>query len=303
MENQHANNLTIRREVENGNTFVIVSDGTDEVRFTRYRQGVFYCGAKKAVDTIATNQSFLFGLGLTESVLRVITAVSENEGALDAVNTWDNAFLSFGMFQWTMGSGTEPGELAALLAKIKNTAPDVFKTYYGNYGLDIELHNTLTGYLVLDGKRMATPADKGPFRSETWAFYFWKSGLNPIVQSLQVLHAAQRVGTFYRSENYKPNGFYISDLITSEYGTALVLDQHVNRPGYVTPSLTQAMNQAGLTNPRTWGKAEESRLLTEYIKVRATYGTNPMTDANKRAQTIGNYLRNGTISDERSSFR
>jgi hypothetical protein len=45
------------------------------------------------------------------------------------------------------------------------------------------------------------------------------------------------------------NGYYISELITSEYGISLILDNHVNRPGYLKPCLEKAMQQAKLPDP------------------------------------------------------
>ncbi len=295
--------LTIREQGQGDKTTVYVSDGVDEVDFTKYKDGVYYNGKQKVKDAVDNNRAFLQGLGLTPSALKVIVSVSENEGKLDAVNTWDNSFLTFGMFQWTMGVGEDPGELAALLERIKNTKPGVFQKYYGRYGLDIELANRLSGYILLDSKKLASKEEKEQLRTVDWAFYFWKSGQNPEVQSIQVQHALSRLGTFYKSENYKPNGFYISDLVTSEYGVALVLDNHVNRPGYVAPCLALAMTQAGLDDPDKWRTAEEVRLLDEYVKIRATYGKTPMTDAKKRAEVVKKYLDNGTISGTHGSFQ
>lgn len=295
--------LIIREQSQGEKTTVYVSDGVDEVGFTKYKDGVFYYGKQKVKDSIDKNKAVFQGLGLTPSALNVIVSVSENEGNLDAINTWDNSFMTFGMFQWTIGAGEDPGELAALLERIKNAAPELFEKYYGRHGLDIKPTNKVSGYITLDGKKLVSTAEKEQLRTNEWAYYFWKSGQDPKVQSIQVQHALSRLETFYKSESYKPNGFYISDLVTSEYGVALVLDNHVNRPGYVTPCLAQAMTQAGLVDPGKWGTAAEGKLLDEYIEIRATYGHSPMTDANKRAEVVKKYLDNGTISGARDSFQ
>ncbi|MDQ1350615.1 MAG: binding 1 protein [Acidobacteriota bacterium] len=294
--------LTIREQAQGEKTIVYVSDGVDEVGFTKYKNGIYYYGKQKIKDAVEKNKTFLQGLGLTPSALGVIISVSENEGNLDAINTWDNSFMTFGMFQWTIGVDINPGELAALLERIKETDPELFKNYYGRYGLDVELTNKTSGYIILDGKKLVTGAEKELLRTNEWAYYFWKSGQDPKVQSIQVEHALSRIGTFYKSESYKPNGYYISDLVTSEYGVALVLDNHVNRPGYVAPCLAQAMKQARLVEPDKWETAQEGSLLDEYIKIRATYGHSPMTDADKRAAAIKKYLDNGTISGARGSY-
>ena len=101
----------------------------------------------------------------------------------------------------------------------------------------------------------------------------------------------------------KINGFPIADIITSEYGVGLILDNHVNRPGYVKPCIRKAMQETGLMNPKTWGKREEQRVIEAYVRIRATYGGSPMTHANKRAAVTKKYVTNGLISMERNSFK
>ena len=61
-------------------------------------------------------------------------AIAENEGNMDAINTWDNSFMTFGMFQWTLGVRQAPGELPVLVKKVKDQKPDHFSKYYKQYG-------------------------------------------------------------------------------------------------------------------------------------------------------------------------
>lgn len=295
--------LTIRQSVENGRTRIYVSDGSKEGRFTRYKKGVFTSGQQKAKTFINDNKSSLKSMGLTDSAMNVMIAVSENEGNLDAINTWDNSYLTFGMFQWTAGAGNDKGELPALLKKIKTANPDLFFNYYGQYGLDVINVNDITGYFTLNGKKLSTSAEKEQLRSYEWVFYFWKSGQDQLVKSIQIQHALSRLGRFYRNNNVKVNGHFISDLVTSEYGVGLLLDNHVNRPAYVKHCIAKALNQTGLTSPQNWGTAEERKLIKAYLQIRETYGKYPMTDANKRAGVTKKYLDNGIISDKRGSFK
>jgi hypothetical protein len=298
-----ATQLTIRSAVEKDKPRVYVSDGTTEVRFTRFKKGVYFEGNQKAIDTVNRNKEALRTLGLTDSALGVMLAVSENEGNLDAINTWDNSFMTFGMFQWTIGIGADPGELAALLHKIKTADPGIFQAYFGQYGLDIEPFSPITGYFILDSKKLKVPSDKERLRSIEWAFRFWKSGQDPVVQSVQIRHALSRIDIFYRSNHYKVNDRYLADLISSEYGVGLLLDNHVNRPGYVKSCVEAALKQVNLGDPAGWGTQEEMQLIREYLKVRAVYGQPPMTDADKRAAVTKNYLDQGIISAERGSFQ
>ena len=83
----------------------------------------------------------------------------------------------------------------------------------------------------------------------------------------------------------------------------LLLDNHVNRPGYIKPCLEKAMDQTGLTSPQNWGTAAERRLINAYLIIRETHGRYPMTHAAKRAAVTKKYLDNGIISDERGSFQ
>jgi hypothetical protein len=294
--------LNIRSAVERNQPRFYVSDGAVEVRFTQFKKGVYYAGNQKAGDAVNRDKGALRALGLTDSALNVMLAVSENEGNLDAINTWDNSFMTFGMFQWTVGAGTDPGELATLLQKIKTADPAVFNAHYGQYGLDIEPVNAISGYFILGNKKLKLPADKEGLRAIEWAFRFWKSGQDPLVQSIQIQHALSRIDCFYKANNYMVKGHYLADLIKSEYGVGLLLDNHVNRPGYVKACVETALMQLNLGDPDGWGTREEMRLLEEYLKVRAVYGQTPMTDADNRAAVTKKYLDRGIISAERGSF-
>lgn len=296
--------LTIQEKSENGKNRVYVTDGEQEVRFTKFRKGVYTYGKQKIIDAVEHSRKILEDdLDLTESSINIIKAVSENEGNLDAVNTWDNSFMTFGMFQWTAGADSNSGELAALLQKIKLTYPTKFQDYFGRHGLDVMNVNGNYGYLSLNGKQLKLPEEKRQLRTPEWAFYFWKSGQDPAVQSVQIQHALSRIETFYHSKQYLPAGYFIQELISSEYGVCLLLDNHVNRPGYITPCLAEALKQTELPAPEHWGTEDEKKLIEAYLKVRKVYGKFPMTDAEKRAQVTKKYLNKGTISMERGSFQ
>jgi peptidoglycan hydrolase-like protein with peptidoglycan-binding domain len=295
--------LSIREAVEGGRSRIYVSAAGKQVRLTRFKKGAFFYGHRKPIDFINANHLSLNELGLTDSAINVMVAVSENEGNLDAVNTWDNSFMTFGMFQWTAGTGSEPGELPALLQKIKDADKAVFQKFFGDHGLDIIDTNAISGFFTLEGQKLATSSQKERLRTYEWAFYFWLSGQDQIVQTIEIHHALSRINTFYRSRSYRVKGNLIADLVTSEYGMGLLLDNHVNRPGYIKPCLEKALAQTGLSDPPNWSSAEERQLIAAYLKIRETHGRFPMTDAAKRAAVTKKYLNNGIISDERGSFR
>ncbi len=299
--------LSIKSVTGSGNRqYLKVSDGVREKRFRKFRLGLFTTGKQKPADFVKTHADELRALKITQSEINVMIAVAENEGNLDAINTWDSAFLSFGLFQWTAGQGSARGELPALLARIKNEDHDLFDKYCGQHGLDVlEVTPGLVyGYFSLRGVRIKTPAAKEQLRQAPWAFHFWLAGQDHAIQAMEVKHALGRLEQFYNTENYKvDNRYRVSDLVTSEYGVGLILDNHVNRPAYVKACLAKALTQTGLQDPEGWGTDEERKLIDAYLKIRVTHGRSPMTDAAKRGRVTKKYLTNGIISDQRGSFK
>ncbi len=295
--------------ISDNNQQVQVSDHEVTQTFRYLRRGgfngIYTVGTQKPIDFIKANRAMLRDRGLTDSAMNVMLSVSENEGNLDAINAYDNAIMTFGMFQWTIGVGQAEGELPALLKKIKLAAPETFEKHYGRNGLDVtEKTGTKTGYFTLHGNTLRKKVSKEALRSPTWAFYLWKSGQDPVVQSIEVQHALSRINTFYRSSGYQVDGHDIADVITSEYGIGLVLDNHVNRPGYIKRCLQKAVEQAGLigSNPKNWDTAQENAVIEVYLKIRETFGRFPMTHAANRAKVTKKYVDQGVISNERGSF-
>lgn len=298
---------------QNNRQYLDVSDGFRRKRFQQFRKGLFTVGNQKPLAFVESHGEELRALGVTQSEINVMIAVAENEGNLDAINTWDNAFLSFGLFQWTGGQGSARGELPALLARIKAEDHDLFDKYCGQHGLEIDdirptdwetsRFGPVTGRFALRGQMIRSPADKAQLRQAPWAFYFWRAGQDPAVQAMEVKHALSRLEQFYDTRSYTAAGHRISELVTSEYGVGLILDNHVNRPAYVKRCLEKALTRTGLHNPSGWGTAEERKLIDSYLDIRATHGGSPMTDAAKRARVTKKYLDRGVISDRRGSFK
>ena len=293
--------LLVRTALEKSKTKIYVSDGEQEAKFTRYKSGFYTSGNQNLKDYLETERISLRQKGMTDSAINIMLAVSENEGNLDAINTWDNSFLSFGMFQWTLGPDSSRGELAAFFKKIKINEPEAFWKYFGNYGLDVsnETHG-VSGFLTLEGTKIRRPAQKDNFRSPEWGYRFWQAGRDNRVKSIEVEHSLSRLERFYWKKSL--NNLSIADLITSEFGVGLLLDNHVNRPGYVAKCVGEAFKNTNLGNPQSWSTEEERILLKEYLRIRESFGRSPMTHARKREKATRKYLRQGIISDERGSF-
>ena len=280
--------------------------GPDGIRFAKvFKKGVFNFGRTPIGDFVAQNRSsFPESAG---SLLRIMQAVSENEGKLEAINTWDNAFLSFGAFQWTSGPGLERGELPAVLQRVKSLDGDAFAEYFGQHGLDVADVRAVpgapaTGLLTLDGQRLTSTAQKERLRTPDWAYRFWRAGHDDRVRRAQVDHAMARIQVFYRSPARRIGERFVGDYATSELLVALLLDQHVNRPGHVPQTLAQAIGklQGAPADPGVWTDTQERKLCELYLQFRAL---TTMTDSQKRADSIRRGVAQGLISDRRRSFQ
>jgi hypothetical protein len=254
----------------------------------RYEAGLFRPGIYRPKDLIDRAPASLDRLKLTASERKIIAAVASNEGSLDAVNTWDQCYLSFGIFQWTLGIADAPGELAALLFKLKQRYPEEFTHYFGQFGLDIDSANANSGWLSLFQQRLTTAAEKNQLRQPTWAYRF----------------AIARLDQFYFAKQAALDGFPLSKLITSEYGVALLLDHHVNRPSYVAKAVAESLWQTQLTPEQlTRAKPEaEINLINQYVRLRPTIGDKPMTHAVQRGDRIRALVTSGYLSADRGSF-
>lgn len=283
----------------------VAPDGT--VFGKRFKLGVFNYGATTIGQFVAAHRD-LFP-AVAPSRLRVMQAVSANEGRLEAINTWDSAFLTFGCFQWTVGVGDGAGELPALLARIKRRDASVFQRYFGQFGLDVSLPqarpDTLpTGSFTLGGTPLKQPAQKERLRTLDWAYRFWLAGHDDTVRLCEIEHAMERVDLFFRCPQCVINKRFVADYINSEYGIALLLDQHVNRPSHVPGTLARAVAQLtaqlGADSPQSWQDAQEHNLLDLYLQKRAQTS---MTDSDARARRVRQAVADGLASNRRGSFQ
>lgn len=236
---------------------------------------------------------------LKPSAVRVVRAISANEGLLEAINSYDNSYMSFGVFQWTCGPAADPGELPALLAVLKRISPGAFQDCFGRYGLDVKTSGpaATTGYLVLNGVVLDTAARKLQLRGPTWAYRFWRAGHHHDMRACELSFAAGRMTRFLDA---KAAGVAVRRWFTSEQGVALVLDEHVNRPGHVPGTLASAIARIGATDPTNWKTADEARLIAAYVLARkATNMTHPI----QRAERIADAVNQNTLSDDRGSFQ
>ena len=271
----------------------IAPDGRAFAR--KFKAGFYTLGKTALADWLAANPA---PSELSPSAVRVARAVSLNEGKLEAVNSYDNCYLSFGMFQWTAGGGSDPGELAALVARVKRAAPAAYQDCFGRYDLDAQVANAsaVTGRLVLRGVTLDGPLQKQQLRGANWAYRFWRAGHHHDVRAECLAHAVARIGRFSEA---MVAGHPVRAWLSSEHGMALVLDEHVNRPSHVPGTLAAAVAAFGAGSPAGWGTAEEAELIRRYEAARVKTS---MTDPKLRAQRLVECVHDGVLSAERGSF-
>ena len=284
----------------------LLNTGQQE-RFAKTRDlGLYRLGIFKLRDFIAFGSSLLQQVQMSPSEIKVMLVTSANEGSLDAINTWDSQYLSFGILQWTLGSAGQQGELPALLINIKKRYPSEFQYYFGQFGIDTSSLDGNTGWLSLNGIRLVTEADKSLMRQPIWALRFAIAGMDALVQSVQVLHAISRLDRFYFTPTQTLQGFTLSQLLSSEFAVALLLDHHVNRPSHVIPCVADAIARSRLTPAQVAQSSidNEALIIQNYLTLRETFGgTSAMTKSRERAELARKEIATGNLSPQRFSFR
>jgi murein DD-endopeptidase MepM/ murein hydrolase activator NlpD len=268
--------------------------------------GLFRIGIFKLRDFIAYGSGLLQQVQLSSSEIKVMLVTSANEGSLDAINTWDSQYLSFGIFQWTLGAAGQQGELPALLTNLKRRYPSEFQYYFGQFGLDVTSLDGVTGWLSLNGTRLVNAADKNLMRQPLWALRFAIAGMDALVQSVQVLHAISRLDRFYFTPTSTLQGFALSQVLNSEFAVALLLDHHVNRPSHVLPCVAEAISRSRLTPAQITQSSTDYELLIiqNYLAVRATFGgASAMTKSQERGELSRQAVASGNLAAQRFSFR
>ena len=268
--------------------------------------GVYRFGIFKLRDFIIYGSGLLQQLQMSPSEINVMLVTSANEGSLDAINTWDSQYLSFGIFQWTLGSAGQQGELPALLTTLKRRYPSEFQYYFGQFGIDATSLDGITGWLSLNNIRLVSEADKNFMRQSIWALRFAIAGMDSLIQSVQVLHGISRLDRFYFSPSQTLKGFTLSQILTSEFAVALLLDHHVNRPSHVIGCVADAISRSGLTPAQIAQSSadNEALVIQNYLTLRETYGgVNTMTKSSQRAELIRQAINTGSLSPQRLSFR
>ncbi|WP_326982278.1 hypothetical protein VUJ46_19085 [Chryseobacterium sp. MYb264] len=235
----------------------------------------------------------------------IILAMSENEGNMDAVQSYDSEILTAGAMQKTINPDGY-GELSIQLWEFKQEYPEKFKMLFENCGwsvkeIEIKDHSkTIKKYQSFynekTGKELKSLIRKG-FEEKKYKQKVICIPVEPFInackdedfQAKQIIDFIKRLNN---AINKTPNGYSskIKDFVKSKLGKATVLDHDVNRPGHVSNCFGEALNKFFAEhnklsrNPADWGENHhiyEKEILKIYGPLRGQ-GKYTMTDANAR---------------------
>ena len=168
----------------------------------------------------------------------------------------------------------------------------------------------------MNNDQINTEAKKNQFRSLLWAYRFWRAGHDDVVRKVEIDHTIRRIPLVRDAQSVKigTTNYALKNIVKSQYGTALLLDEHTNRPFHVayTSLITATIQQAvaalaGVTggidlDPANWTDADELKLLNKYIEKRNARPDDRMTDTATRAQNMTDLADDGTLSKVRGSY-
>jgi hypothetical protein len=176
----------------------------------------------------------------------VWASITESEGSLQALNTYDTAFLSVGPVQQTAGRGEAKGELQGALSTLQANAPEVYWRHFGRFGLrpvDASLvDGAKKAHFELRGEKLDSGEKKEELRSFKWAHLFQRAMQNPTVRYWMMREGFERLRRIQNrafmiqvpaDNQEEPHEFdaTIADIFSRDLSQALLLDTHVNQPG------------------------------------------------------------------------
>ena len=176
-------------------------------------------------------------------------SLSESEGSLRAINTWDRAFLSAGPFQHAAGRDGGKGELPGVLHTVKQNAPEAYWRHFGRFGLrpvDWEIsQGAKYGHFKLHGDILNTPEKKKRLRQFKWAYRFREALRDEDVSRWVLTEGFRRLERIRERTLVltvdPPDGqegpaefeAQIGEIFRRDLSQALLLDWHINMPAYV----------------------------------------------------------------------
>lgn len=192
---------------------------------------------------------------VTTRDLFILSVTQSLEGGFDSVNLYDKGVLSWGIMQWTAGTGSLPPVLTYIKRRLIGTGQKrVWDKVFLAQGLDADSRG-----LIAYGKPLLTPDDmRRAFRGTVkpgiydpklagyWATVFARAGRQPAVQQFQCEYAEQVVDKVLAQPAQKTT---VARLCGSDpYAEALLFALWTNNPRH---SLEYLADAAQITRQRT----------------------------------------------------
>jgi len=226
-------------------------------------------------DTKAGVAELLQKSGLNEDRQRIIATISEMEGSFSKVNTWDIGRVSWGFTQWTLGADGN-GSLADFMRRLKKSDPAQYEKSFGRFGIDIDKQGvvlTRADGTVLKGVEAAEA-----IRTDVkLAAVFMAAGTEPVLQQEQIRFASEGKISAPRNHPVHVVGkdasgatakakLRLKDVVTSEYGTAILADLTVNAgngPRVAAAALKNYVERHGVdpSKVREWAPDAEKAII------------------------------------------
>jgi len=191
---------------------------------------------------------------LTEEEKEILIAMSENEGKLDSVQSYDSEILTAGAMQKTVNIDGK-GEFPIQIEEFKKDFPKKYKALFEDCGWTVE--NKKMYYKnprnkdskKIRGKDLKSKIREG-FTKDKNKKKIRSAILEPIVKAIidqdfqnkQVIDFITRLN---KALNKKPEGhatYKLKDFLKSKLGKATALDHDINRPGHVSKYFENALD-------------------------------------------------------------
>jgi hypothetical protein len=288
----------------------------DKFKVTRYGTvyGPIYKGNMKLKDY--SRWDLLISKGkLTVDEKEILIAMSENEGNMDAIQSYDSEVITAGAMQKTVKDTFNPksspvvdfrgkGELSSQFSKFKSLHPELYNNHAVSCGWTVEGDgSTAVIYyndsIITSGDKITGSDLKYLIREgsvkETYGHVVYNKPLAALLKvillpeylDIQVMDFIDRLHS--AESNSVSDDYKIKDFVKSKFGRAVILDQSVNRPGYVVRDFRKAIDNYYTHNskvnrdPTKWGGDfinNEKNLLEEYKLTRE------MTDSVARFNSL-----------------
>ncbi|WP_414932553.1 hypothetical protein [Vibrio europaeus] len=280
------------------------SDCSVKVKSTKYgkNHGPVVWGNKhlKDVSGIWSNVTHN-GKVASEREQKIIEGMSPNEGKIDAVQSYDSELITAGAMQKTIKLNGK-GELTTQVLEFKKTHPNLYTKLFESQGWYFKqtevffqhsaFHSgeKLVGRQLMRAMRAMCGPDVLGKEVKCLPIQNFACAINNHKFIEKQLHDFIARLRYVESLNIPKYNITIGKMLLSNFGMALALDQHINRPAFVINDLTNAvdkyltLNSEVSKNFEAWTIQEHNQHESEILEI---YGKDRrMTDASKRYDNL-----------------